>query len=713
MRLLTTLLLVLGVSIREVSIHNTILPGGTAARGCAGTGGALSARLTLVHGLAHGHHLLLQCLHLLLHVRNIISGDGILQLLKLGIYRLLHVVRQLLAQILHLLLRLVHHAVRLVLGIDGITLALVLRSELLSLIHHALYLIAGECGGTGDGDVLRLAAPLVGGSHAQDAVGINIELNLNLRHTTGRGGDAIQAEVAQALVVLDKLALTLQHVDLHRRLPIRGSGEHLTFGGGQRGVACDELGHDTTERLKANAQGGHIQKHNVTDFAREHTSLHRCTQGHHLIRVDSRVRRLAGHALDHIHNCRDPGGASHEDDLVKVLQGQVSVLQRILDWDLAAVQKIGAHLLKLRASNCGLNVLGSSVGGGDKGEGQAGLRGRRQLHLGLLGRLCQTLQRLAIFQQVNALVLLELVREEINNALVEVIAAQVGVAAGGQDLKHAVSHLQDGHIKCAATQVKDQNGLIGLLLKAVGKRRGGGLVDDAQHLEASNLAGILGGLALAVVEVGRHRDDGLLDLVIEELAGIVHQLAQYASADFLGGKLLAGVGALDLHIAVGILLHNVRNLRRLLLHLVHAAAHKALHGEESVGCVHHCLALGNLADQALASLAVGDNGGSCACALSVCDNSGLAALHGSHSGVGGAQVDAHNLLAANVHRGRAARRARGGSDGGAQRGDAASEEGAARILQTLPGAQIGGRRGDRRPSAGEGDGDSHGVWTSM
>jgi hypothetical protein len=49
-----------------------------------------------------------------------------------------------------------------------------------------------------------------------------------------------------------------------------------------------------------------------------------------------------------------------------------------------------------------------------------------------------------------------------------------------------------------------------LLVEAVGERRRGRLVDDAQHLEAGDLAGILGGLALGVVEIGRHRDHRLV-----------------------------------------------------------------------------------------------------------------------------------------------------------------------------------------------------------
>lgn len=55
-------------------------------------------------------------------------------------------------------------------------------------------------------------------------------------------------------------------------------------------------------------------------------------------------------------------------------------------------------------------------------------------------------------------------------------------------LKHAVPDLQDGDVKGAAAQVKHQDGLVALALKAVREGRGGRLVDDPEHLEARDLA---------------------------------------------------------------------------------------------------------------------------------------------------------------------------------------------------------------------------------
>ena len=141
----------------------------------------------------------------------------------------------------------------------------------------------------------------------------------------------------------------------------------------------------------------------------------------------------------------------------------------------------------------------------------------RQLDLRLLGRLEQPLQRLRVAAQVDALVPLELVGQVVDEPAVEVVAAEVRVAGRGADLDHAVADVEDAHVERAAAEVEDEHGLVALLVQPVGQRGRGRLVDDPQHLEAGDPAGVLGRLPLGVVEVGRHGDDGLGDLLAEEL----------------------------------------------------------------------------------------------------------------------------------------------------------------------------------------------------
>ena len=102
---------------------------------------------------------------------------------------------------------------------------------------------------------------------------------------------------------------------------------------------------------------------------------------------------------------------------------------------------------------------------------------------------------------------------------VEVLAAEEGVAGGGDDLEHAVADLEDRDVERAAAEVVDRDLALDVAAEAVGERRRGRLVDDADDVEAGDPAGVLGGLALAVVEVGRDRDDGLGDLLAEVLLG--------------------------------------------------------------------------------------------------------------------------------------------------------------------------------------------------
>ena len=160
-------------------------------------------------------------------------------------------------------------------------------------------------------------------------------------------------------------------------------------------------------------------------------------------------------------------------------------------------------MLELAAGDRHRQVLRAVLVGRDERQVDVGLGLEREVLLGLLGRLLEPLQGHLVLAEVDALLLLELVGDVVDQGLVPVVAAEVGVAVGREDLEDAVGHVEDRDVEGAAAQVEDGDLLVLLLVEPVGQGGGGRLVDDPGHLEAGDLAGVLGGLALAVVEVGR------------------------------------------------------------------------------------------------------------------------------------------------------------------------------------------------------------------
>jgi hypothetical protein len=67
----------------------------------------------------------------------------------------------------------------------------------LGILAHLLDLFLGQAAGGGDGDLLLLARAEVLGAHVQDAVGIDVEGHLDLRHAARRGRDVREMELAR------------------------------------------------------------------------------------------------------------------------------------------------------------------------------------------------------------------------------------------------------------------------------------------------------------------------------------------------------------------------------------------------------------------------------------------------------------------------------------------------------------------------------------
>ena len=255
----------------------------------------------------------------------------------------------------------------------------------------------------------------------------------------------------------------------------------------------------------------------------------------------------------------------------------------------------------------------------------------------------EPLQRELVAAQIDALLLLELVGQIVDQPHVEIFAAEEGVAVGRLHLEHAVADFENGNIERAAAEVIDRDGAGLALVETVGERGRGRLVDDAQHFEAGDLAGVLGGLALRVVEIGRNGDDRLLDLGAEiGFRRLLHLLQDE------GGNLRRRIGlALDLD--PGVAVRGARDLvgdeLLVLLHhrVVVAPADQALDCENRALGIGDCLALGRLADQPLALVRESDDGRRGAHPLCVLDDLRRLAFHDGDAGIRGPEIDTDDL----------------------------------------------------------------------
>ena len=80
-------------------------------------------------------------------------------------------------------------------------LLLVLVGVCLGVLAHLLDFVLGQAAAGGDGDFLFLARAEVLGADVQDAVGIDVEGDFDLRHAARRGRDVGEVEFADGLVV--------------------------------------------------------------------------------------------------------------------------------------------------------------------------------------------------------------------------------------------------------------------------------------------------------------------------------------------------------------------------------------------------------------------------------------------------------------------------------------------------------------------------------
>ena len=121
----------------------------------------------------------------------------------------------------------------------------------------------------------------------------------------------------------------------------------------------------------------------------------------------------------------------------------------------------------------------------------------------------------------------------VDDAAVEVVAAEMAVAGRGAHLDDAVADVEDAHVEGAAAEVEDEDGLVALLVQPVGQRGGRRLVDDAQHVETGDLPASLVAVRWASLKYAGTVMTALVTFSPRNFAASSAELAQHLRADLL------------------------------------------------------------------------------------------------------------------------------------------------------------------------------------
>ena len=524
----------------------------------------------------------------------------------------------------------------------------------LGVTHHFFDFLVTQAGVGLDHDGLLFAGCLVLGGHIEDTVGIDVKGHLDLWHATRSRRDVCQVETAKGLVLGCLLALTLQHVNGHGVLVVFGSGEHLGLFARDGGVLLDQGCHHTTHSFNTQGQRGHVQQQDVLDVTGQYRTLNGRTHGNSFIRVDVLARFGAKEVGNSLLHQRHAGLATDQNHVVDGFCIQTGILQGNLARFQGTLDQIFHQRLQLGTGHLDVQVLGTRGVSSYIWQVDVGLLGRRQLDLGFFSSFFQALHGQRIAFEIHAVFFLELVRQVVDQADVEVFTTQEGVTIGGQYFKLVLAvdlgNFNYGNVKSTTTQVVNDDGAIALgLVHAVSQCGGSRLVDDALDVKTGNAAGILGRLALTVVKVGRNSNYCLGYALAQVVLGGFFHLLQYFGADlrrshFIALDLNPGITVVGLDDAVR------HHLDVFLYHVfVKTAANQAFDSVQGVLRVGYRLALGCLADQNFAIVGVGDDGRGGATAFGVFNNLGNTVFQYGNAGVGCSKVNTNNLAHYGLH----------------------------------------------------------------
>lgn len=241
------------------------------------------------------------------------------------------------------------------------------------------------------------------------------------------------------------------------------------------------------------------------------------------------------------------GNTTREDNLIDIKDIELGLLNNLLDQSSELAEDLTGEKLETSTVNGGtvVNTVNEGLNAQLSVAAQAeGLAGGLTLEL-------QLSQTTSVLAGVGLVLLHELLGEVINDNLIQGGTTKLVVVGGGQDSVHATAAGNNGNIGAGATEVSNDNQLVGnsrLGAGIVSHNSSNRLVDQLENIETSSLGGGNKSLTLGIGEIGGNGDNGGVDILTEIVRGGASQTLEVTGGDLGNGD---SVGGLALGVADG------------------------------------------------------------------------------------------------------------------------------------------------------------------
>ena len=473
---------------------------------------------------------------------------------------------------------------------------LVFFCVLFCFLYLCLNFVIAQLGGRSDGNSLFLTGTHILCGYVYDTVGVDIEGYFDLRDTTRSWSNTGQLESAQSDIACCHFSFTLHYVNVYCSLVVSCGGEDLALLGRNGCISFNQSGCYAAQSFDGQGQRSYVQQQDVVYFTSQYACLDCSTCSYTFVRVDALEWFLAGYSLYCFLYSRDSGGTAYQDYLIDVGSGNTGVCHSLSHWFNGSFYQVGSQLFELGSGDIHVHVQRTVCSYSDERQIDVGGSCTGQFLLCLFSSFLQSLMSHLVSSQVYTVFLCKGVCQEVQQCVVEVIAAQVGVTVGSQYTEHTVCQFQDGYVEGTAAQVVNQNLVFAFfLIQAVSQGSCSWFVYDSLNVQTCDSAGVLGCLLLCIGEVSRNGDNCFCYLFAQVAFCIVLQLGQNHCRDVLWSVVLTVDGNLVVF------------------------THVSLDGRDGSVRVGDCLSLSSFANQSFSVLCEANYGWSCSIAFCVGD----------------------------------------------------------------------------------------------